>query len=209
MTQTQTQPIVAAPVAQPKYVTRNGKVVQALDRARMDAILNGTLALDRNAVGIVLDKIIVQGEGTHLPARPTASGKIAPATTIYNVNLRSAVAYEGPKYNAAMDALEAAEAVDDTEKVHDACNDAINAVRISFNSNTKFSKGDLVKGVLTLITTENGSLLRLENVSVMAAQSVASVGTKGPLGRSKPAIAAPAAAAAAAPAVDNAFATAQ
>lgn len=204
MTQTQTQPIVA-PAAQ-NLVTRNGRVVPALDRQRMDAILNGTLALDRNAAGMLLDKIVVQGEGTHLAARPTASGKIAPATTIYNVNLRSAIAYEGPKYNAAMDALEAAEAAGDYEKAHDACNDAINAVRISFNSNTKFSKGDLVKGVLTLVTTENGSLLRLENVSVMAAQSVTSVGTKGPLGRSKPAIAAPAAAA---PAVDNAFATAQ
>lgn len=200
---TQTQPVAQA--TQPTLIVRNGQAIVPLDRARMDAILNGTIALDRNAAGMLLDKIVVQGNGTHLPARPTASGKIAPATTIYNVNLRSAIAYEGPKYNAAMDALEAAEEAGDIEKVHDACNDAINAVRISFNSNTKFSKGDLVKGVLQLITTENGSLLRLENVSAMAAQSVTSVGTKGPLGRSKPAVSA---APVAAPAVDNAFATA-
>lgn len=200
MSQTQTQVPVAALPAQ-QFITRNGQLVQPLDRARMDAILNGTLALDKNAAGMLLDKITVQGNGTYQAAKATASGKIAPATTIYNVNLRSAIAYEGPKYNAAMDALEAAEAAGDIEKIHDACNDAINAVRISFNSNTKFSKGDLVKGVLTLITTEKGSILKLENVSAMAAQSVATVGTKGPLGRSKPAVAS-------APVVDNAFANA-
>jgi hypothetical protein len=89
----------------------------------------------------------------------------------------SEIAMSGNKYQAAIAALNAAKG--DVELTHDACNDVLNALRVSFNTPKKsFANGQLIKGTVTVVTTEKGSLIKLENVTAMPAESAATL-TKG------------------------------
>ena len=154
----------------PVMVVRNGRAIEALTLARVQAIINGTRVLRASDNGKYIDGLKVIGDGNYNPSTPQASGKVSPASFIYNISLVSEVALSGNKYQQAVAALKAAG--DDVELVHDACNDILNAVRVSFNTPKKsFTNGQLVKGMVAVITTEKGSLIKLENVTAMPAES--------------------------------------
>lgn len=158
-------------------VIRNGKAIQPLTLERLQAIISGTRVLTANEHGKYIDGIKVIGDGNFNPSIVQPSGKLSPASHIYNVNLISEVAMSGNKYQAAIAALNAAKG--DVELTHDACNDVLNALRVSFNTPKKsFVNGQLIKGTVTVVTTEKGSLIKLENVTAMPAEN-ASILTKG------------------------------
>lgn len=155
-------------------VVRNGKAIQALDLARVQAIIGGTRVLTANDHGKYIDGFKVIGNGNFNPSAPQASGKLSPASFIYNVNLISEVAMSGNKYLTAVAALNAAKG--DVELTHDACNDILNALRVSFNTpKQSFVDGQLVKGSVTVVTTEKGSLIKMENVTAMPAESASTL----------------------------------
>jgi hypothetical protein len=170
----------AAAAAAPQtavMVVRNGKAIQALDVARLQAIISGTRVLTANEHGKYIDGIKIIGDGNFNPSLVQPSGKLSPASFIYNVNLISEVAMSGNKYQSAIAALNAAKG--DVELTHDACNDVLNALRVSFNTPKKsFVNGQLIKGTVTVVTTEKGSLIKMENVTAMPAEN-ASILTKG------------------------------
>jgi hypothetical protein len=158
----------------PVMVVRNGQSIQALDLARVQAIIGGTRVLRASDNGKYIDGIKVIGNGNFNPSTVQPSGKLSPASFIYNVNLVSEVAMSGNKYQAAVAALNAAG--DDVELVHDACNDILNALRVSFNTpKQSFSNGQLIKGTITVVTTEKGSLIKMENVTAMPAENASTL----------------------------------
>lgn len=93
--------------------------------------------------------------------------------TIYNTRVNSHVAMLNERNREILKGAVAAEQDGDMETAHAAFNDYLNKIQVSFSvilnpgqKNKVFSNGDLVKGRVELITTENGQLLTLENNSV-------------------------------------------
>lgn len=174
MNQTQTtQPTAQRqPAPQVPMVTRNGQLVPALTLERVGNIIKGMEPLGRKDAGQLYENFKVTGDGNFMDSYVSASGKIVPASWIYNINRVSEIGMSSPAAIEAYTKGVAAEQAGDSELAHDAFRDFLNKATISFNARTQaFSKDQLVQGVLTLITTERGQLLKLENVSAMRAKS--------------------------------------
>lgn len=152
-------------------IFRNGAEVDALNIETTMRIIKGMKTISPSmATGQVYSGYKVTGNGTKVAAHVSANGKIVPESYIYNINAVSTVAESSPKYQQALLAAAEAEEDGDVEKLHDACREIINAVTVSFNARSaQFTKGELVKGQVELVTTERGSLLKLVNVSAMPA----------------------------------------
>jgi hypothetical protein len=116
--------------------------------------------------GRYIKGITVQGDGNAF------EGKLG-LRYIYNVDLVSMVALEGPKATAAAAAIDTALENGDLLAVHNACRQYMNAVTVSFNATSKqFSSRDLVKAQVNVVTTDNGSLITLDKVAAEAAEKL-------------------------------------
>lgn len=176
-----------APSAAPQYVTRNGAVIAALTSVQVENIINGMLPFDESDAGQLvkgkrdangnIKQLKVMGNGTHIPAMPNpVSGKLVPESYVYNVNAYSAVAFGTPRAQDALAKAIAAEDAGNIEEQHDGYREFLNRITVSFNLRQQsLVNGQLVQGVLSLITTEKGKLLKLENVT--AIQAVVATGT--------------------------------
>lgn len=151
-------------------VTRNGAVIAALTLESVGNIINGMQHFDRKDAGVLYKNLKVTGNGNEMKAYVNENGKVVPASWIYNVNAVSKVAMQTPAAQEAFAKAVAAEKAGDHETAHDAFREFLNKATVSFNSRSQqFVNGQMVQGILTLITTERGSLLKLENVSAMQA----------------------------------------
>lgn len=170
-TETQsTQAAQRTPAPQVKMVTRDGKVIPALTKESVGNIVKGMKPVSPADAGQLYKNFKVTGNGNEMKAYVNDNGKVVPASWIYNINRVSQVALSTPAAIESYSKAIAAENAGDHETAHDAFREFLNKVTISFNSRTRqFVNGQLVQGVLTLITTERGSLLKLENVSAMQA----------------------------------------
>lgn len=165
-----TQTAQRTPAPQVKMVTRDGKVIPALTSESVGNIVKGMKPVSPVDAGQLYKNFKVTGNGNEMKAYVNDNGKVVPASWIYNINRVSQVALTTPAAIEAYSKGIAAEKAGDAETAHDAFREFLNKVTISFNSRTRqFVNGQLVQGVLTLITTERGSLLKLENVSAMQA----------------------------------------
>jgi hypothetical protein len=151
-------------------VLENGTTVQALTPERLEAIVNGMIAKGK-VLTMEDDKryikgIAIQGDGN------AHEGNIG-LRYIYNVDLVSMVATQGPKAIAAQAAINAALETGDLLAVHNACREYLNAVTVSFSVPSRtFNRGDLVRAQVRTVTTENGSLITLEKISAEPAEAL-------------------------------------
>lgn len=158
------------PAPQVPMVTRNGAVIPALTLESVSNIIKGMQHFDRKDAGQLYKNLKVTGNGNEMKAYVNDNGKVVPASFIYNVNAVSKIAMQTPAATEAFAKAVAAEKAGDQETAHDAFREFLNKATVSFNSRSQqFVNGQLVQGILTLITTERGSLLKLENVSAMQA----------------------------------------
>lgn len=167
---TQTPTAQRTPAPAVPMVTRNGAVIPALTLESVGNIIKGMPQLDTANAGHLYKNLKVTGNGNEMKSYVSDNGKIVPASWIYNVNLSSKVAMATPAAIAAFTKGAEAEKAGDRETAHDAFREFLNKVTISFNSRSQqFVSGQLVQGIVTLVTTERGQLLKLENVSAMQA----------------------------------------
>lgn len=150
----------------------DGRSVEALTRERMNEILNGMAkkgkVLTAADEGEYFEGIKVIGNGNAF------EGPIG-LRYIYNVDLLSHVAYAGksPKKLEALAELKAAEESGDLLAIHNACRKVMNVLTVSFNAPSQaFSNNQLIKAQVEVVTTDNGSLITLRNVSAMPAKKI-------------------------------------
>lgn len=112
------------------------------------------------------------------PVLSTSSGQPL-MKAIYNVSANSHVAMLNPRNQEIFRTAVEAEKQGDDDAAHAAFNDYLNKIQISFNvlinpgaAIPKFSKNDLIKGTVQVVTTENGQLITLEKVSAVEARDV-------------------------------------
>lgn len=130
--------------------------------------------------------VFIQSNGTTIAVldkagAPVMSGNGLPLTkTIYNVAANSTVAMMNPRNREILATAHAAEQQGDDETAHNAYNDYLNKIQVSFSVMhnpgavvTPFTKNQLITGVVQLITTENGQLITLEKPSVKASVKLA------------------------------------
>jgi len=132
-------------------------------------------------------KFDIQGNGTTIPVLNKDKAQVNDAAglplykTIYNTNVNSHVAMLNPRNQAILREAMVAETAGNMELAHEKFNEYLNAVQVSFSvilnngrTNPVFSKGDLVKGKVQLITTDNGQLLTVENVTAVRIEEASS-----------------------------------
>lgn len=125
-------------------------------------------------------KFDIQTNGNTIPVMNKNNEHVADAAglplykTIYNTNVNSHVAMLNPRNQAILREAMVAETAGNMELAHEKFNAYLNKVQVSFSvilnngrTNPVFSKGDLVKGKVQLITTDNGQLLTVENVTAV------------------------------------------
>lgn len=153
-------------------ITLGGKTFEALTPTRIDAMVAGMTKkgkeLRMEHAGKRIKGIKVIGDGQPF------DGPIG-RRYIYNVDLLSEVAFEGPKAQAAFETLVAAvESGNATaEEIHNCCREYMNAITVSFSiPSKKFQSGELVVASVEAITTKNGNLLTLNNVIAVEAEAL-------------------------------------
>lgn len=124
-------------------------------------------------------KFEIQGNGNTIPmvdkngVQVVDQQGIPLMKTIYNTRVNSHVAMLNPRNKAILLEAMTAETAGNTELAHDKFNQYLNKIQVSFSvilnngrKNPVFHNGDLVKGRVELVTTDNGQLLTLENNTV-------------------------------------------
>lgn len=132
-----------------------------------------------------LVKLTIQSGGTTIAVldkaqAPVLSAQGLPLTkTIYNVAANSAVAMRNPRNREILATAHAAEQEGDMDTASRAYNDYLNKIQVSFSVMhnpgaviVPFTKNELVKGIVQLITTENGQLITLDKVSAVVATTL-------------------------------------
>ena len=98
---------------------------------------------------------------------------------IYNIKANSHVAMLNPRNQEILRTAVGAESEGDEEAAHNAFNDYLNKIQVSFSvvlnpgrKQPTFSDGQLVEGEIALITTDNGQLLTVDNVRAVAVEKL-------------------------------------
>lgn len=131
-------------------------------------------------------KFEIQGKGNTIAVTKQDKSVVLDAQgnplmkTIYNTKVNSHVAMLNPRNQEILKGAMQFESDGDDEAAHRAFNDYLNKIQVSFSviinpgqKTTVFSNGDLVKGRVTLVTTENGQLLTVENVTAVRIEEAA------------------------------------
>lgn len=150
------------------------------------AILNSRKMISAGQIGQLIQTTIV-GNGTIIPMTDKEGNQVYDANkqplfkVIYNAKLNSGIAQANERnkdiLREAMTAFKAGDAETASEKI----NEYLNKVQVSFNvilssgQTAPFGPKEVVKGQVAMVTTENGSLLTLENVSAVAAVQAQSI----------------------------------
>lgn len=103
---------------------------------------------------------------------------------IYNIKANSHVAMLNPRNQEILRTAAAAEKEGDEEAAHNAYNDYLNKVQVSFSvilnpgrRNVSFYDGQLVEGEIELVTTDNGQLLTIANPRAVAIEKLSATPT--------------------------------
>jgi len=124
----------------------------------------------------------IQGQGFTLPVTDKTGAHVLDRQTqqplfktIYGIKANSHIAMLNPLNRAILTEAMKAETAGDTEKAHNLFNQYLNKIQVSFSIvlnhgriNPTFSDKQLVEGECQLITTENGSLITMQNVRAVA-----------------------------------------
>jgi hypothetical protein len=155
------------------YVTLpNGNSVQALTIARVNAIIKGMIKNGKVLTGADNGKYV---KGVKVIGDGNAFDGAIGLRYIYNVDLISDVAYNSnsPKKAQALAAIQEAKKTGDLLAMHNACREFLNAITVSFSvASAQFSNNQLIKAQVELVTTDNGSLLTLRNISAQEAETL-------------------------------------
>jgi hypothetical protein len=173
----ETQNIAGTPATAPKTVVRNGSVLPARTLESTMQLVNGMRAIKEEHHGQPLKGIKVTGDGNVIETKVSANGKVQPRKFIFNVALVSALALKSSRYATAVASAQAARAEGDIDKEHDACQEIMNALTVAFTvidrgQGSPFFKGQLVQGVVNVITTEKGQTVSVDNVTAMPYSNV-------------------------------------
>jgi hypothetical protein len=129
----------------------------------------------------------IQGQGFTLPVTDKTGAQVLDRQTqqpllktIYGIKANSHIAMLNPLNRAILKEAMIAETAGDTEKAHTLFNQYLNKIQVSFSIvlnhgriNPVFGDKQLVEGECQLITTENGSLITMQNVRAVAVAKLA------------------------------------
>ena len=140
------------------------KSVEEIARS-FDNLLKSSGQLTPNMNGENVSFRII-GNGTYLEAREaTDTAKATPAKVIYNTDLISSVAMQGPKFKGALEAFRSYLSHGDLDACKAAAQAMLNAIRVSASvwaaSDPGFVSNQLCTGIVEHVTTERGSILRV------------------------------------------------
>lgn len=137
-------------------------------------------------------KFHIQGTGNLIPVTTREGAQVMAAgsdnipltKTIYGVKANSFVAMLNPNNQKLLQEAFKAETAGEVEEAHKLFNQYLNKIQVSFSvihnpgrKTVQFYDKQLVEGELKVITTENGSLITMENVRAVAVAKLAQTGT--------------------------------
>ena len=104
---------------------------------------------------------------------------------IYGIKANSHIAMLNTRNQEILRTAVAAEKEQDDETAHNAFNDYLNKIQVSFSvilnpgrKQPSFMDGQLVEGEVALINTENGQLITMNNVRAVAVEKLSATGDK-------------------------------
>lgn len=143
-------------------------------------ILNSRKRIAAGNVGTLMQTVIV-GNGTIVPVTDKDGNQVYGSDkqplfkVIYNTKLNSAVAQANARNQAILKEALGLYAAGKADEAGEKINEYLNKVQVSFSiilptgQAAPFASKQVVQGQVAMVTTENGSLLTLENVSAVRA----------------------------------------